>query len=74
MENVVVSIIIPLYNEEKYIDACIQSLIKQTYPSENMEWILVDGIDYIIHLFLPDARIKYSLEKLYCDVDIIKVD
>lgn len=43
MENVVVSIIIPLYNEEKYIDACIQSLIKQTYPSENMEWILVDG-------------------------------
>ena len=43
MEDVIVSIVIPLYNEEKYIDACIMSLVQQTYPLQNMEWILVDG-------------------------------
>lgn len=43
MENVTVSVIIPLYNEERFIENCIQSLIKQTYPPEKMEWILADG-------------------------------
>ena len=35
-----VSIIIPLYNNEKYIKECIESLISQTY--ENIEIIIVD--------------------------------
>lgn len=38
-----VSVIIPVYNEEKYIEKCLGSLIKQTYPRERMEWIIVDG-------------------------------
>lgn len=42
--NVEVSIIIPLLNEEKYIDKCLNSLAKQTYPLEQTEWILVDGL------------------------------
>lgn len=41
--SVVVSVIIPLLNEERYIENLIDSLIKQTYPIENMEWIFVDG-------------------------------
>lgn len=43
MKNIEVSIIIPLFNEEKYIDGCIESLANQSYPREKMEWILVDG-------------------------------
>ena len=45
MENelVRVSVIVPLFNEEKFIEKCLQSLIAQTYPKEKMEWILVDG-------------------------------
>lgn len=35
-----VSIIVPVYNVEKYIDECVQSLIGQTY--KNLEIILVD--------------------------------
>ncbi|SKA62889.1 Glycosyl transferase family 2 [Eubacterium uniforme] len=38
-----VSVILPTYNEEKYIKCCIQSLINQTYPLEYMEWIIIDG-------------------------------
>ena len=38
-----VSIVMPLYNEEQYINNCIDSLLLQDYPKELMEWILVDG-------------------------------
>lgn len=43
MTNIVVSVILPIYNEEKYIAKCIDSLIEQTYPRNRMEWIFVDG-------------------------------
>lgn len=38
-----ISVVIPVYNEEKYIVDCIESLLKQTYPKEYMEIIFVDG-------------------------------
>lgn len=38
-----VSVILPVYNEEKYIESCIKSLISQTYDRNLMEWIIVDG-------------------------------
>ena len=38
-----VSIIIPVYNEEKYIDICINSILNMDYDKENLEIIFVDG-------------------------------
>ena len=43
-DEVLVSVVIPLYNEARYIASLMDSLISQTYPRENMEWILVDGM------------------------------
>ncbi len=43
ISNVIVSVIIPLFNEERYISNLIHSLAKQTYPVANMEWIFIDG-------------------------------
>lgn len=40
MDNSLVSIIIPIYNVEQYLDRCIKSVINQTY--KNIEIILVD--------------------------------
>ena len=41
MENTpLISIIVPVYKAEKYLPACIESLLAQTY--KNMEFILVD--------------------------------
>ena len=35
-----VSVIIPVYNSEKYLEECLESIINQTYP--NIEIIAVD--------------------------------
>lgn len=35
-----VSVIIPVYNAEKYLDRCVESIVKQTY--KNLEIILID--------------------------------
>ena len=40
MENQLISIIVPIYNVEKYLKKCIESIINQTY--KNIEIILVD--------------------------------
>ena len=40
LDNSLVSIIIPIYNVEQYLDRCIKSVINQTY--KNIEIILVD--------------------------------
>jgi len=40
MEEEIVSIIIPVYKVEKYLDKCVQSVVEQTY--KNLEIILVN--------------------------------
>lgn len=40
MESSAISVIVPVYKAEKYLERCIKSLLRQTY--ENMEIILVD--------------------------------
>ena len=39
-----ISIIIPCRNEEKYISHCLDSIIKQGYPKEDMEVLIADGM------------------------------
>lgn len=31
------------------------------------EWILLDYIDFIVHIFSPECREKFSIEKLWMD-------
>lgn len=40
MDDLLISIIVPIYNSEQYLDKCIQSIINQTY--RNIEIILVN--------------------------------
>ena len=37
------SVICPIYNEEKYIANCIESILQQDYPKDDLEIIFVDG-------------------------------
>lgn len=57
-----VSIIIPVYNAESYLNRCIESVLRQTY--KNIELVLIndgstDGSEIIIERYLDDKRIVY---------------
>lgn len=39
-----ISLIIPCHNEEKYIARCLNSVIEQDYPTDNLEILVVDGM------------------------------
>ncbi|MCL2221365.1 MAG: glycosyltransferase [Oscillospiraceae bacterium] len=57
-----ISVIIPCYNVEEYVEKCLESVLSQTY--ENLEVIVVndgstDSTADIINLFLSDKRVKY---------------
>lgn len=38
------SLVLPIFNEERYIESCVRSLLRQDYPLEEMEILLVDGM------------------------------
>ena len=56
--NSLVSVIIPVYKVEKYIEKCMQSLLDQTYT--NFEALIVDDGS-------PDNSIKLAKEKVRND-------
>ena len=58
-----ISVIIPIFKEEKYIDACVQSMLRQDYPKDKMEWFFVDGMS-------PDRTVEIleGYRKTYPDL------
>lgn len=38
------SVVCPIYNEEKYIAKCLESILSQDYPKDDLEIIFVDGM------------------------------
>ncbi len=67
MRNVLVSVIIPIYNTEKYIKRAVDSVLRQTY--QNFEVLLIndgssDGSSCICeNLSNLDKRIRYFYQK-----------
>ena len=41
---------------------------------EGGDWVVLDFVDIIIHLFIPSIRQKYQLEKLYQKAEIVDLD
>ena len=69
-EEIEVSVIVPVYNEEKYITRCLSSLKKQTYPQERIEWLFVDGkssdntVELINEFAIPNSKILLNEKRL----------
>ena len=68
MKNKIISIIVPIYNVELYLDECLTSVINQTY--KDIEIILVDDGSTDSSSLLcdewakKDCRIKFQKENL----------
>lgn len=67
MSDFLVSIILPVYNAEDYLEKCIQSILNQEY--KNIELIIVndgstDNSDYVCRKFSKsDQRVRYYLQE-----------
>lgn len=60
-----ISIIIPCRNEEKFIGKCLNSLLNNDYPKENLEILVIDGAsEDKTRKIVKDYSEKYSLIKL----------
>lgn len=44
MEKPNITVVIPVRNEEKFIEKCIKSILKQTYPHNNIKVVFCDGM------------------------------
>jgi len=60
-----VSVVVPCRNEEKFIGQCLESIIRQDYPKEKLEVLVVDGMsDDKTRGIIDDYCQKYSFIKL----------
>lgn len=68
-------------NSTTQVDALADSVLEQAYKStkekpwhiegrENKEWILVDFVDVVVHIFIPEVREFYGIEELWADAKV----
>ncbi len=71
-------------NSDKQIDAIADSIDEEVFKTlkenvwhsegkNNKEWMLLDYIDVVAHVFRKDRREFYSLERLWGDADIKEI-
>jgi len=60
---------------KRHVDAVAERLLKQLKDDgtpalaaegrENADWVLIDAGDIIVHVFRPEVRALYNLEKMW---------
>ena len=72
-------------NSDRQLDAIADSVDEEVYKAlnenpwhtegkNNKEWMLLDYIDVVAHVFRKDRREFYALERLWGDADIREID
>lgn len=72
-------------NSDKQLDAIADSVDQEVYKAlkenpwhiegkNNKEWMLLDYINVVAHVFRKDRREFYALERLWGDADIIEIE
>ena len=61
----IVSVVVPMRNEEAYIAECLRSIVEQDYPKDNLEVLVVDG--------LSDDRSREIVEELREEYPLIRL-
>lgn len=71
-------------NSDKQLDAIADSVDQEVYKAlkenpwhtegkNNKEWMLLDYIDVVVHVFRKDRREFYALERLWGDAEITEI-
>ena len=53
---------------------------KEGSPAHHVEgleqgrWVLIDFVDFVVHIFHPTLRNFYQLERLWSDAEVVSVD
>jgi len=62
----------------QYIEHNVKNIIKEKpwkkEGYENCEWVLLDYINIVVHVFQPKAREFYRLEQLWADAETILIN
>jgi len=61
----------------KEIEETMRKEGQKTVHSEGAsfgDWIVLDFVELVVHLFTPQMRQRYQLERLWADAEIIDID
>lgn len=72
-------------NSDTQIEAISESVEEQVYKSNkekpwksegksNLQWILMDYVNVVAHIFLKDKREFYGIEELWGDAKVTRID
>lgn len=72
-------------NSDTQIEAISDSVEEQVFKSNkerpwrsegknNLQWILMDYVNVVVHIFLKDKRSFYGIEELWGDAKVTKID
>ena len=53
---------------------CIRDRPYSMEGIENQEWVLIDYVDVVVHIFQSEIREFYDIENLWGDAEIINVE
>ena len=53
---------------ETLLSEKVKPLSREGY--ENLQWVLMDYVDVVLHVFVPERREFYGLERLWIDAEV----
>ena len=70
-------------NSRMQVQAIADSVLDEIYQSSHKmssvegyssgNWVVLDLVDVVVHIFQKDVRVQYDLERLWGDVPVIRV-
>ncbi len=40
---------------------------------DSLQWVIIDFVDFVVHIFHPTARLYYNIERLWADAPMVEV-